>query len=126
MISAYFIVQASSDSQQNTVIQEEANFLSAKIRWALNGVGEDDLPLNSNPDPYTLNLPGPFNFFYDGTNLQLNGTVLNGNTVEISDVVGEVFDLDDTVDPVSVHYSFRVTSKLSGKSQLVTTTYYLR
>ena len=45
MISAYFIVQASSDSQQNTVIQEEANFLSSKIRWALNGATTVDVSL---------------------------------------------------------------------------------
>ena len=114
MISAYFIVQASSDSQQNTVIQEEANFLSGKIRWELNGESYGSSTVDAD-------------FALNGGNLEFLGDPINSNTVSITNLVFTKTAPDPITDkPGSLGYSFDVTSRLSDKKQIVSTIHYFR
>ena len=133
LVSAYQIIEASTQSQENALIQEEGHFLVAKINWALTGA------TNISPTSATVVDITKFGFSdnpitFDGssdTDLQIStsapssAAILNSNSVKIEGVsftytapVGER--------PAQLDATFTVTSKLTGQSQVFSTTKYLR
>lgn len=123
LASAYQIIQASSQSQDSTLVSEEANFLEAKINWALTGATAINLPASGVPG-IVLDInksDGTNPFFSASTNqLFLNGKVLNSDSVKVENVSFT------HLTPEGIQAVFRVTSKLTGFTQNATTTKYLR
>ncbi|MDP3741157.1 MAG: prepilin-type N-terminal cleavage/methylation domain-containing protein [bacterium] len=131
LVSAYQIIQASTQSQENALVQEEGHFLVAKINWALTGAQTISVPTAGTSSPTDLNVTkfdssNPV-FLVNADQLLLNGAILNSNSVKIENVNFTHTDISPTDDlPAELQADFRVTSKLTGQFQDFSTTKYLR
>lgn len=135
LVSAYQIIQASTQSQENALIQEEGHFLVAKINWALTGARTVTFPASGTPGT-TLDLDK-----FDGTSViidwfnpdmrsQPGNTPLNSASVRVDPIPPStnIFTYIDPVGskPAAVKVDFRVTSTLTGQYQDFSTTKFLR
>lgn len=133
---AYQIIQSSAVAQEQALVYEEANFLLAKINWALlsgdkkicqPAVGNSSSDLDLRPD---CALPDDQTVFASsGTDLSIKvggGPVetLNSGSVKVENVE---FKQNSSAGGQRVLQTvFRVTDKLTGKVQDISTIKYLR
>lgn len=137
LVSAYQIIQASTASQENALIQEEGHFLVAKFNWAMTGATAINEPTPPPPPGTNSGLilqvdkpgfPSFITFTTNGADLLIDkgsGPLpLNSDSVRVENLI---FTTTTAVNkPTALQANFRVTSKLTGKYQDFSTTKYLR
>lgn len=134
LVSAYQIIQASTQSQENALVQEEVQFLMGKIRWAMTGAETINDPIpgnfgsNLNIDQYSgINII--FTSSGDVLSIQKTGdptpSSLNSDSVKVENVKFTHIAPIGTK-PAALETVFKVTSKLTGFSQTASSTIYLR
>lgn len=148
--AAYGIVESSGTGQTKTMMQEEGDFLIAKITWALSGVQVINQPTVGTPgsllsfnkvtglDANNQPIIAPVTVDLSGTDMQVsypsnpipNVFTLNNSNVEISNLV---FTHDSvsggTIKPESIESTFTLSALApDGKmlTQDFTTTIYLK
>lgn len=135
---AYAIFESSGRNQTKTMVQEEGNFLLAKINWALTGATAINQPASGNSDnsdnTLTLTKGGShLTFSLSGGNLVLQSAVLNNSNITVlTPVTNPTFVFTHTgtgSNPESVTARFTLQTK-TPNGQIYTqdfqTTKYLR
>ncbi len=131
VIASYMFFETSERNQTKAMLQEEKNFVSAKIKWTLSGAKTINLPAigASGSTLSALNYDGTTHVItLSGTDIKLGATVLNNSNVLISRLVF-MHTYAGGTNPESVEAGFTITSKTpDGKtvSEEASTTGFLR
>lgn len=93
LLTAYRVMEGSTDISGKFIAQEEANFLLRKIDWALTGISSINVP---SPQTLIVNKvnfsENPITFDLDSGNLRITrdggtATILNSENILVSDLV---------------------------------------
>ena len=134
LVAVYQIIAASSQNQQRAILQEESNFLTAKLNWALTGASTIIHPSSTIPinNLYLKKFDNTEVFFnMDGANnltMQLDSGVthpLNNEAVKIEKLQFLLIPAGGGK-PSAIQTTLRITDKLTGRHQDVATKKYLR
>jgi len=143
---AYNIIQVSSRNQTKSMVQEEGNYLLAKINWALSGVdaiNEVDptflsvnkitgLDTNNQPIimPITIGMPARDLIISYPGNPAPNTFTLNNSNIQITDLnFSHTLGTGGGANPESVRVAFTITAKTetgADYAQIFSTTVFLR
>ena len=128
LIAVYQIIEGSDSIQNKIIMEQEANFLLSKIRWALTGATAINIPtiglasstLSINKANYSEN---PIVFDLNSNNLRIkqgsgNPAILNNQNIAINNLIFE--HLTASAAPEGLKISLTVNNKL------FTTIIYLR
>ena len=131
LIAVYQILQASTQSQEYALIEEEGNFLMGKLVWAIDTADSVSQPTrNETGQRLEMSIspgPGPITFDgADGANLTMLGDILNSDSIRVEDVTFTHTDVLDDGQPPRIDFSFKLTSKVTGNSQTFSFTKYVR
>lgn len=141
VLSAFALFESSDRNQTKAMLQEEKDFLTAKINWALSGVNAVSAP-SANASGSTLDvtkydnahvkvyLSGTDIFFATSTLPVALGTpvTLNNTNVFLSNLVF-IHTYAGGINPESIEGGFTITTKMSNGmsiSQTASTTRYIR
>src|SRR3989344_8094326 len=125
VVAAYLLFETSDRYQSRAMLQEEQNFIMAKIAWALdnamsaNVVG--DVLTITKYDPPSITIDSP------GTNARLDGEVLNSSSIKVDDL--SFIHAGGAGTPESVEITLAVSAVTpTGKpiAQTASTTHYIR
>jgi len=129
LIAVYQIIEGSDSIQNKIIIEQEANFLLSKIRWALTGataiisptIGLASSTLSINKANYSEN---PIVFDLNSNNFRIkqgsgNPTILNNQNIAINNLIFEHLAANGS-GPEGLKISLTVNNKL------FTTIIYLR
>lgn len=129
LIAAYQIIESSNNIQNKIIIEQEANFLLSKIRWALVGATTINIPtiglasstLSMNKANYSEN---PIIFDLNSNNLRIkqgsgNPAILNNQNVAVNNLIFEHLAANGN-GPEGLKINITVNNKL------FTATIYLR
>ncbi len=131
IVSVYALFASGDRNQTKDMLQEEKNFLVAKINWAMSGAQTISSP-SAGTSGSILSLTK-----YDGstetialagTDMKLNGNILNNTNVTISNVVF-IHTYSGGTNPDSVEAGFTISARTpqgSLVSQSASTTRYIR
>jgi type II secretory pathway pseudopilin PulG len=105
IVTAFYIVDTSRTNSADINIQAEGNFLIRKFEWLMNGgtadtIAATGLTVTKSGTTYVLSL--------NGSNLELDGVVLNSSLVAVAPVAGEIFT---SAAPDGVKMAFTLNGK---------------
>lgn len=129
LIAVYQIIEGSNSIQNKIIIEQEANFLLSKIKWALSGATAINIPaiglasstLSINKANYSEN---PIIFDLNSNNIKIkqgteNPTILNNQNITINNLIFEHLAASGD-GPEGLKIS------ITANNKLFTTTIYLR
>ncbi len=111
--ASYMLFETSDRNQTKAMMQEEENFLIAKINWALSGASSVSVP-SANSSGSTLTVTKydgtSFTINRSGTDLIMNFTPLNNTNVAISKLVF-IHTYAGGTNPESVEAGFTISAQ---------------
>ena len=131
MISGYGLIENVGRNQSESMLQEEATFLVAKIDWALAGAKSVSTPA-AHSSGKTLGIKKydgtDVTISRSGTDLLFNGSIINDTDTTMRDLVF-VHAYSGSADPESVEAGFTLTMRTPSGALIsfaASTTRYIR
>jgi type II secretory pathway pseudopilin PulG len=146
VVAAYNMFESVGRGQTRAMMQEESEYLSGKIRWALSGAQAVTQPTASplgtigtllTVVKWDTSVGNPITLFLSGTDLRLSTSsnpydvILNNSNVRISNVQFLHMQASgDGINPETIAYSFTITvltpNGMTLREDIATTTIALR
>lgn len=120
IICVYSVLESSDRNQAKALMQADANFIAAKINWALSGAQSISVPAQGNLQITTPS--GPLEFKLDplnNTDLLLSGVTLNNSNEKVTDLFFIKIDANGDK-PQGLKYGFNLSSLTPSGASIYT------